>query len=77
MTPKMIVAAVALFLGATSAALAQADFTTGTAGSDQSAGYPTANGYGANLYAYAPGYSGPYAYAPGYRYGRFARAHRW
>jgi hypothetical protein len=73
MTPKMIVVAIVLLMSATSAALAQANFTTGTAGGDAAAGYPTSNGYGTGLYAYAPGYSGPYAPAPGHRYGHIAR----
>jgi hypothetical protein len=51
---KMIVAA-ALLLGATSAALAQSAWTTGSAADRERAGY--ASPYGSNLYAYAPGFA--------------------
>jgi hypothetical protein len=68
MTAKKIIVATALVLGATlgtslvtslglsSAALAQSAYTTGTIASSDRAGYPAASGYGAGLYAYAPGY---------------------
>ena len=48
--------ATALVLGATSAALAQSAYTTGTIASSERAGYPSAGGYGSGLYNYAPGY---------------------
>jgi hypothetical protein len=73
MTPKMIIVAIALLMSATSAALAQANFTTGSAGSDAAAGYPSSSGYGTGLYAYAPGYTGLGASAPGHRYSHIAR----
>ncbi|HZC56271.1 MAG TPA: hypothetical protein VE396_09540 [Xanthobacteraceae bacterium] len=57
MTTKKIVVAVALVLGATSAALAQSAYTSGTIASSERAGYPSPEGYGAGLYAYAPGYA--------------------
>jgi hypothetical protein len=56
MTVKTIVVAVALVLGATSAALAQSAYTSGTIASSERAGYPSVGGYGSGLYAYAPGY---------------------
>lgn len=43
----------ALVVGGTSAALAQSDFTTGTAGDMARSGYPTS--YGSSAYSYAPG----------------------
>lgn len=56
MTVKTIVVAMALVLGATSAALAQSAYTSGTIASSERAGYPSVGGYGSGLYAYAPGY---------------------
>jgi hypothetical protein len=58
---KKIILAIAVVLGATSAALAQSDFTSGTISSSEAAGYPTignplTGSYGSGLYAYAPGY---------------------
>jgi hypothetical protein len=56
MTVKKIIVAMALVLGATSAALAQSAYTSGTIASSERAGYPSVGGYGSGLYAYAPGY---------------------
>ncbi len=56
MTAKTIIVAMALVLGATSAALAQSAYTSGTIASSERAGYPSVGGYGSGLYAYAPGY---------------------
>ena len=56
MTVEKIVVAMALLLGATSAALAQSAYTSGTIASSERAGYPSVGGYGSGLYAYAPGY---------------------
>jgi hypothetical protein len=67
MTVKKIVVAMALFLGATPAALAQSAYTTGTIASSEAAGYPSPYGYGHRLYGYAPGY----------RYGHVAQHRRW
>jgi hypothetical protein len=53
MIAKKILVAAALLLGATSAALAQSAFTTGSAADRARAGYATP--YGSGLYAYAPG----------------------
>jgi len=58
---KEIILAIALVLGATSAALAQSAYTSGTIASSEAAGYPSVDGpstggYGSGLYAYAPGY---------------------
>jgi hypothetical protein len=56
MTAKKIIIATAILLGglgASSAALAQSAWTTGTADSRAAAGY--ASPYGGGLYAYAPG----------------------
>ena len=55
MTAKTIVAALALLLGAISAASAQSAYTSGTIASSEAAGYPAPYAYGSNLYAYAPG----------------------
>jgi hypothetical protein len=54
-TKKMIIATAILLggLGASSAALAQSAWTTGTAENRAAAGY--ASPYGGGLYAYAPG----------------------
>ncbi len=65
MTVKTIVVAIALVLGATSAALAQSAYTSGTIASSERAGYPSVGGYGSGLYAYAPGYG--YGHAAGDR----------
>ncbi len=64
MTLNKIIVATALVLGASlgaslgvsSAALAQSAYTTGTIASSDRAGYPSPDGYGSGLYAYAPGY---------------------
>jgi hypothetical protein len=65
MTLNKIIVAAALVLGASlgisSAALAQSAYTTGTIASDDRAGYPAVDGYGAGRYASAPGYVGRYA----------------
>jgi hypothetical protein len=61
MTVKTIVVAMAFLLGATTATLAQSDYTTGTAENSMAAGFPSPYGYGSGLYAYV---------APGYDYGR-------
>jgi hypothetical protein len=53
MIAKKIIVATALLLGATSAALAQSAWTTGSAADRADAGY--ASPYGSGLYAYAPG----------------------
>ena len=58
---KKIILAITLVLGATSAALAQSDYTSGTISSSETAGYPTignpsTGSFGSGLYAYAPGY---------------------
>jgi hypothetical protein len=55
MTPKTIILTVALVLGATSAALAQSAYTTGSAENRADAGYSSPYG-GAGLYAYVPDY---------------------
>jgi hypothetical protein len=57
MNAKKIVVAAALLLGATSAALAQSAWTTGTAADRAQAGYVTPSGGG--LYAYAPNFGPP------------------
>jgi hypothetical protein len=61
MTLNKIIVAAALVAGATlgvsSAALAQSAYTTGTIASSERAGYPSPEGYGTGLYAYAPGYA--------------------
>jgi hypothetical protein len=56
MTAKKIITAIAFVLVATSGALAQSAYTTGTIASSEAAGYPASGGYGSGLYAYAPGY---------------------
>jgi hypothetical protein len=71
MTTKKIVLAAALVvgtaLGASSAALAQSAYTTGTIASSERAGYPApASPYGGGLYAYAPGYGSANVATPGY-----------
>jgi len=58
---KKIILAITLVLGATSAALAQSDYTSGTISSSEAAGYPTignpsTGSFGSGLYAYAPGH---------------------
>jgi hypothetical protein len=55
MTPRTIILTMALVLSATSAALAQSAYTTGTAASRAEAGYSSPYG-GAGIYAYAPNY---------------------
>jgi hypothetical protein len=57
MTAKKIITAIAFVLVATSSALAQSAYTTGTIASSEAAGYPASAGYGSGLYAYAPGYA--------------------
>src|ERR1700728_4957904 len=52
MNAKKIIIAAALFLSATSAALAQSDWTTGSAADRARAGYAP---YGSGLYSYAHG----------------------
>jgi opacity protein-like surface antigen len=52
---KKIIAATAILLGASSAALAQSAWTTGTAADTAAAGYNTP--YGGGLYAYDPGFA--------------------
>ena len=54
MNAKKIIMTTALLLSATSAALAQSAWTTGTAADRARAGYTTP--YEGGLYAYAPGY---------------------
>jgi hypothetical protein len=63
---KKIILAITLVLGATSAALAQSDYTSGTISSSEAAGYPTignpsTGSFGSGLYAYAPGYGSSHA----------------
>lgn len=53
MNAKKIITTAALLLSATSAALAQSAWTTGTAADSARAGYATPYGHG--FYAYAPG----------------------
>jgi hypothetical protein len=53
MTVNKIIIAAAILLGASSAALAQSAWTTGTAESRSAAGYTSP--YGGSFYAYAPG----------------------
>ena len=53
MTARKIIVATAILLSASSAALAQSAWTTGTAASRESAGYASPYG-GSGLYAYAP-----------------------
>ena len=58
---KKIILAIAIVLGAPSAALAQSAYTSGTIASSERAGYPSignpsSGSYGSGLYAYAPGY---------------------
>jgi hypothetical protein len=58
---KKIILAITLVLGATSAALAQSDYTSGTISSSEAAGYPTignpsTGSFGSGLYAHAPSY---------------------
>jgi hypothetical protein len=67
MTVKKIIVAMALVVGATSAALAQSAYTSGTIASSERAGYPSVGGYGSGLYAYAPGYGYGYGHAAGDR----------
>lgn len=74
MNAKKIVITAGLLLSATSAALAQSAWTTGTAADRARAGY--ASPYGSGLYAYAPGIVsrhtsglGAYAMVPGSRTG--------
>jgi FlaG/FlaF family flagellin (archaellin) len=66
MTAKNIAAAIAIaivfLLSATPAALAQSAYTTGTAASDEAAGYPSPYGNGSGFYAYRPGYG--YGHSP-------------
>lgn len=53
MTLKKIIVTAALVLSATSAAMAQSAWTTGTAADRANAGYPSP--YANSFYAYAPG----------------------
>jgi hypothetical protein len=58
---KKIILAIAIVLGAPSAALAQSAYTSGTIASSERAGYPSignpsSGSYGSGFYAYAPGY---------------------
>jgi hypothetical protein len=69
MNPKKIIITAALLLSATSAAMAQSAWTTGTASDRARAGYPVP--YASSLYAFvpdfAPGHSnglGAYAMVP-------------
>jgi uncharacterized membrane protein len=55
MTPRTIILTIALVLSATSAALAQSAYTTGTAENRAEAGYSSPYS-GAGIYAYAPNY---------------------
>jgi hypothetical protein len=55
MTAKKIVLALALLLGTVPAAMAQSAYTTGSVASNAAAGYPSPEGPGRQLYAYAPG----------------------
>jgi hypothetical protein len=57
---KKIIAAIAILIGTASVGLTQSSYTTGTISSDEAAGYPSADGYGSGLYAYAPGYGNPH-----------------
>lgn len=52
MTAKKIIMTAALLLSATSTALAQSAWTTGSASDRERAGYPSP--FGSSLYAYAP-----------------------
>lgn len=70
-----IATAIALLLTATSAALAQSAYTTGTANSDEAAGLPFSGGYGSGLYAYVPDYGSGYT-ADAYRRRGWSRAVR-
>ena len=60
MTATKILLTVSLVLGATSAALAQSAYTSGSAASREMAGYPSPYGGGGGLYAYAPRYGSPH-----------------
>jgi hypothetical protein len=58
---KKIILAVALVLGASSAALTQSAYTSGTIASSERAGYPSigdpsTGSYGSGLYVHAPDY---------------------
>jgi hypothetical protein len=55
MTTKKVIVAIAILLSATSSALAQSRWTTGSASDSERAGY--ASPYGGNLYAYAPNFA--------------------
>jgi hypothetical protein len=46
----------ALGIGSSGVAVAQSAYTSGTAASSETAGYPSPYGYGSGLYAYAPGH---------------------
>ena len=61
-----IILTVALVLGATSAALAQSAYTTGTAANRADAGYSSPYG-GAGLYAYVPDYGNATAHRHAHR----------
>ncbi len=61
-----IILTVALVLGATSAALAQSAYTTGSAENRADAGYSSPYG-GAGLYAYVPDYSNATAHRHSHR----------
>jgi hypothetical protein len=54
-TMKKIIIATAILLSASSAALAQSAWTTGTASDRERAGYPSPGG--SSIYAYAPDYA--------------------
>ena len=56
MAAKKIIAALALVLATTTAALAQSAYTTGTIADSEAAGYPSPYGHAGHFYAYAPSY---------------------
>ena len=55
----LIAVVAAMGIAMPAAAMAQSDYTTGSAASRVAAGYPSP--YGGGLYAYAPGYSSNHA----------------
>lgn len=55
----LIAVVAAMGIAMPAAAMAQSDYTTGSAASRAAAGYPSP--YGGGLYAYAPGYSSNHA----------------
>ncbi|HEY2534671.1 MAG TPA: hypothetical protein VGJ20_43320 [Xanthobacteraceae bacterium] len=66
----LVAAVVAFGLASPAVALAQSTYTTGTAASREAAGYPSPDGYGSGLYAYAQTYGHGHAVQ-----GRHLRGH--